>query len=188
MNCPACGAERPRGAAFCGSCGRPFGDYSIGSPSQVAPRLATAPSAAVTNRVAPAYAGFWLRFVAHLIDGLIVLFGAVVLALLILAIVGVKFFRTLGEAGKEPDAATLSPNAKAMSENMYRALWSWMIAAIVPIVVSWATKPKPESELVGLVRGCTELPSEGHYKLYQRPIFWAGVVFVVFIVLNVIFW
>ena len=82
----------------------------------------------------------------------------------------------------------LSPNAKAMSENMYRALWSWMIAAIVTIVVSWATKPKPESELVGLVRGCTEIPSEGHYKLYQRPIFWAGVVFVVFIALNVIFW
>jgi SSS family solute:Na+ symporter len=82
----------------------------------------------------------------------------------------------------------LSPNAKAMSENMYRALWSWMIAAIVTIVVSWATKPKPESELVGLVRGCTELPSEGHYKLYQRPIFWAGVVFVVFIALNIIFW
>ncbi len=82
----------------------------------------------------------------------------------------------------------LSPNAKAMSENMYRALWSWMIAAIVTIVVSWATTPKPESELVGLVRGCTEIPSEGHYKLYQRPIFWAGVVFVVFIALNVIFW
>ena len=106
MNCPACGAERARGAAFCGSCGRPFGDYSVGSPAPVAPRPATAPSAAVTTRVAPAYAGFWLRFVAHLIDGFIVLFGAIVLALLILAVVGVKFFRTFGEAGKEPDAAT----------------------------------------------------------------------------------
>jgi solute:Na+ symporter, SSS family len=82
----------------------------------------------------------------------------------------------------------LSPNAKAMSENMYRALWSWIIAALVTIVVSYFTKPKPESELVGLVRGCTELPSEGHLKLYQRPIFWAGVVLVVFIALNIIFW
>ena len=106
MNCPACGAERARGAAFCGSCGRPFGDYSVGSPAPVAPRPAAAPSAAVTTRVAPAYAGFWLRFVAHLIDGFIVLFGAIVLALLILAVVGFKFFRTFGEAGKEPDAAT----------------------------------------------------------------------------------
>ena len=28
----------------------------------------------------------------------------------------------------------------------------------------------------GLVYGCTEIPSEGHLPLYQRPIFWAGVV------------
>lgn len=82
----------------------------------------------------------------------------------------------------------LSPNAKAMSENMYRALWSWTIAALVTIGVSYFSKPKPESELVGLVRGCTELPSEGHLKIYQRPIFWAGVILVVFIALNIIFW
>jgi len=82
----------------------------------------------------------------------------------------------------------LSPNAKAMSENMFRALWSWIIAAVVTVVVSLLTKPQPESELVGLVRGCTELPSEGHLKLVQRPIFWAGVVFAVFVILNVIFW
>ena len=82
----------------------------------------------------------------------------------------------------------LSPNARAMSENMYRALWSWLIAALVTIVVSYFTKPKPESELVGLVRGCTELPSEGHLKIHQRPIFWACVVLVVFIALNIIFW
>jgi solute:Na+ symporter, SSS family len=82
----------------------------------------------------------------------------------------------------------LSPDAKPMSENMFRALWSWIIAALVTIVVSLVTKPKPESELVGLVRGCTEIPSEGHLKLVQRPIFWAGVVFAVFVILNVIFW
>jgi len=82
----------------------------------------------------------------------------------------------------------LSPDAKPMSENMFRALWSWIIAALVTVVVSFLTKPKPENELVGLVRGCTELPSEGHLKLVQRPIFWAGVVFAVFVILNVIFW
>jgi SSS family solute:Na+ symporter len=82
----------------------------------------------------------------------------------------------------------LSPNAKPMSENMYRALWCWIIAAAVTVLVSLATKPKPESELVGLVRGCTELPSEGHLKLYQRPIFWAGVVMAGLIALNVILW
>jgi SSS family solute:Na+ symporter len=82
----------------------------------------------------------------------------------------------------------LSSHAKDMAENMYRALWSWLICVIVTVVVSLATKPKPESELVGLVYGSTEIPSEGHLSLTQRPIFWAGVVVVVFVILNIIFW
>ncbi len=81
-----------------------------------------------------------------------------------------------------------SSDAKAMAEDMYRALWSWLICVVVTVVVSYMTKPKPEAELVGLVRGCTELPSEGHLPLLKRPIFWAGVVFAVFIVLQIIFW
>jgi solute:Na+ symporter, SSS family len=82
----------------------------------------------------------------------------------------------------------LSAYAKDMAENMYRALWSWLICVIVTVVVSYITKPKPEAELVGLVRGCTEIPSEGDLPLYKRPIFWATVIFVVFIALNIIFW
>ncbi|MCJ7613044.1 MAG: sodium/solute symporter, partial [Candidatus Aminicenantes bacterium] len=81
-----------------------------------------------------------------------------------------------------------SPDAKPMAENMYRALWCWIICAGVTVLVSLWTKPKPESELVGLVRGCTELPSEQHLRLTQRPIFWAGVVCAAFILLNIIFW
>jgi len=50
------------------------------------------------------------------------------------------------------------------------------------------SRPKPETELAGLVRGCTELPSEGHLPLFKRPIFWAGIVFAVFIALQIIFW
>ncbi|HVN47809.1 MAG TPA: sodium:solute symporter family protein [Bacteroidota bacterium] len=82
----------------------------------------------------------------------------------------------------------LSPYAKDMAENMYRGLWSWLICVAVTIVVSYMTQPKPESELVGLVRGCTEIPSEGDMPLYKRPIFWAAVILAVFIVLNIIFW
>ena len=82
----------------------------------------------------------------------------------------------------------LSPSAKDMAENMFRALWSGIICAIVTVLVSLVTKPKPESELVGLVYGCTEIPSEGHLPIYQRPIFWAGVVAVAFLILQVIFW
>ena len=71
---------------------------------------------------------------------------------------------------------------------MYRGLWSCIACAIVTVVVSLLTKPKPASELVGLVRGCTEIPSERDMPLLKRPIFWAAVVFVVFVVLNIIFW
>jgi solute:Na+ symporter, SSS family len=71
---------------------------------------------------------------------------------------------------------------------MYRALWSWLICVAVTIVVSLLTKPKPREELVGLVYGETEIPSEGHLRLYQRPVFWAVIVCAVFIVLNLIFW
>jgi SSS family solute:Na+ symporter len=82
----------------------------------------------------------------------------------------------------------LSSYAKDMAENMYRALWCWLIAVTVTVVVSLLTEPKPDSELVGLVRGCTAIPSEGHLPYYQKPIFWAAVVLIVFVVLNIIFW
>ena len=82
----------------------------------------------------------------------------------------------------------LSPNAKDMAENMYRALWSWIICVVVTVVVSMITKPKPESELVGLVYGATEIPSEAEVPLFQKPAFWAVVVTIGFIALNIIFW
>jgi SSS family solute:Na+ symporter len=82
----------------------------------------------------------------------------------------------------------LSPDAKDMAENMYRALWSWIICVVVTVVVSLLTRPKPESELNGLVYGCTDVPKETGLTWYQRPLLWAGVVIVIFIALNIIFW
>jgi len=82
----------------------------------------------------------------------------------------------------------LSSDAKPMAENMYRALWSWLICVAITIVVSFVTKPRPADSLKGLVYGETELPSEGHLSLVRRPIFWAGVALVVFLVLQYIFW
>jgi SSS family solute:Na+ symporter len=82
----------------------------------------------------------------------------------------------------------LSDAAKPMAENMYRALWCWLIGVAVTVVVSLLTRPRPESELKGLVYGVTEVPSEGHLPVYKRSIFWAGAVFVAFLVLQYIFW
>ena len=82
----------------------------------------------------------------------------------------------------------LSSDAKDMAENMYRALWSWLICVIVMVAVSYFTEPKPVEELTGLVYGCTELPSEGHLPLWKRPIFWAAISAALFLILQWIFW
>jgi SSS family solute:Na+ symporter len=82
----------------------------------------------------------------------------------------------------------LSSHAKDMAENMYRALWSWLVCVIVTVAVSTMTKPKPDSELTGLVMGVTDIPSEGDLSLWQRPAFWAVAVSIVFVIFNVIFW
>jgi SSS family solute:Na+ symporter len=82
----------------------------------------------------------------------------------------------------------LSPHAKALAQDMFQALWSFLVCVTVTVVVSLATKPKPDAELAGLVMGLTEIPSVGDLPFYQKPLFWAGVVAVIFVVLNIIFW
>jgi SSS family solute:Na+ symporter len=82
----------------------------------------------------------------------------------------------------------LSPYARDMAENMYRALWSCLVCALVTVVVSLLTNPKPDAELKGLVYGVTEIPSESYVSTLQRPWFWAVVVGSIFVVLNIIFW
>jgi solute:Na+ symporter, SSS family len=82
----------------------------------------------------------------------------------------------------------LSPHAKALAQDMFQALWSFLVCVIVTVAVSLATKPRSDSELTGLVYGLTEVPAIGDVPLYQKPLFWAGVVTVVFVALNIIFW
>ncbi len=82
----------------------------------------------------------------------------------------------------------LSANARDMAENMYRALWSWIVCVLVTVVVSYMTKAKPDSELNGLVYGVTSIPRESEVPLYRRPAFWALVVGVVFVVFNIMVW
>jgi SSS family solute:Na+ symporter len=82
----------------------------------------------------------------------------------------------------------LSPNAKAIAQDMYQAVWSFLVCVIVTVVVSFATKPKPAAELNGLVYGLTEVPSVGDLPLYKKPIFWAAVVTVVLVIVNIVLW
>ena len=82
----------------------------------------------------------------------------------------------------------LSPDAKVMAEDMYRALWSWLVCVIVTVVVSLMTQPRTEAELEGLVYGATKIPEEHDDHWYQKPIVWACVIAVIFVGLNIVFW
>jgi SSS family solute:Na+ symporter len=82
----------------------------------------------------------------------------------------------------------LSPDAKDMAENMYRALWSVIVAILVNVIVSLATEPKPMAELNGLVYGATKLPEEEPVPFYKNEWFWLVVAIILFLALNIYFW
>jgi SSS family solute:Na+ symporter len=82
----------------------------------------------------------------------------------------------------------LSSNAKPMAADLYQALWSGLVCVIVTVLVSLATAPRPEAELNGLVYGCTLIPNDGEMALYQRPWFWAAIVFTILFIGNLILW
>jgi solute:Na+ symporter, SSS family len=91
----------------------------------------------------------------------------------------------------DPSALRLvafSDHARDMAENIYRAMWSLLANVLVTVAVTLVTKPKPEHELKGLVYGLTELPSEGRFPLFKRPITWAAAVAIAFLALNLLFW
>lgn len=81
----------------------------------------------------------------------------------------------------------LSPDAQPMAETLYRMLWSWLLGVGVTVAVSYATRPAPTESLVGLVYGCTAIPSQGDYPLVQQPVFWAGAALAVFLWLQWMF-
>jgi SSS family solute:Na+ symporter len=82
----------------------------------------------------------------------------------------------------------LSPDAKPMAENVFRALWAFIFTTIVIVVTSLLTKPRPVAELDGLVYGATKLPAEEPAPWYKREWTWAIAAVAIFAVLNIIFW
>ena len=91
----------------------------------------------------------------------------------------------------DPEAVryvAVSMDAQDQAQNMFRALWCCLICIVVTVVVSYFTKPKPDSELKDVVYGLTPIPKTEHTSIFQRPVFWAAVVAVIFVILQIIFW
>jgi uncharacterized RDD family membrane protein YckC len=81
MYCSKCGANVADGTAFCSACGQPMVGFSVGrqaatpAPAAAGGTVYEPPAQAgwqtPAARPAVAYAGFWLRFVAAFIDGIV---------------------------------------------------------------------------------------------------------------------
>lgn len=83
MFCSKCGANVPEGTAFCSACGQPMGGPSPASTPPPAAGWPAAPPAAApvygAARPTIAYAGFWLRLVALIIDAIVLgIIGSIV--------------------------------------------------------------------------------------------------------------
>jgi uncharacterized RDD family membrane protein YckC len=79
--CSACGGEVKETDRFCPKCGRTV-TYAAPAAYAAQPGVSAPPVAARR------YAGFWLRFVAYLIDGLIVGIPVTVVVLVVIAMLG----------------------------------------------------------------------------------------------------
>jgi len=85
--CSKCGAVLAADAAFCASCGNPVVRGALVGVAGV-PVAANVGVAGFSTTRCVTYAGFWLRFVAHLIDGVILGVGVFALVIPLLFLTG----------------------------------------------------------------------------------------------------
>ena len=74
-----------------------------------------------------------------------------------------------------------------MAQNFWTAIFAFSVNLLVTIAVSLATRPRAESELVGLVYSLTPKPVETHLAWYQKPSTLAIAVLAILVVLNLVF-
>jgi SSS family solute:Na+ symporter len=83
--------------------------------------------------------------------------------------------------------AVLHTYPSEMAQNFGTAIVAWLTCFVVTIVVSLATTPRDERELVGLVYSLTKRPEEGLVPWYARPASLGVLVLVMAAVLNFVF-
>lgn len=96
MFCSKCGGAVAQGAAFCSVCGTPVAGIAIPPPVEASAAGAAAP--------AFHYAGFWLRFVAHVIDSIVL--GIPLIFVIVLLAIGMGISGAFEgfHPGEPPDA------------------------------------------------------------------------------------
>jgi uncharacterized RDD family membrane protein YckC len=130
--CSKCGSEISATTAFCSTCGQAISglvpaipSLSPVDPNQYAPVVPSSYGGLQYGGVA--YAGFWLRFVAFLIDGVVALVAFVILLIPLFILTGAG--AVLSKIGSDED----------ISDNVGAALGFGFILGFIGIilVVSW---------------------------------------------------
>jgi len=140
MYCSKCGANVADGTAFCSACGQPMLGFSVGQATAVPasavpatqgyaqPAPAAWPGAAALSAVA--YAGFWLRFVALLIDGLLLYFVSMILFLPFAASTGMGMRGMM--TGRPPDPQAIFPMIHALLRlALLRTVLHWLYYSLL---------------------------------------------------------
>lgn len=115
MYCSKCGAAIADDAAFCSACGQAFSHVPAppyGGASAVAPRVD--------------YAGFWLRFLAYLIDGVVMALGVV------LVLIPLIFLTGLGAL-----LSNFHPGEELSDAGFLFFIGLFFLAATVSLAVTW---------------------------------------------------
>jgi len=125
MYCTKCGSAIAADAAFCASCGQAVAGLGLPAPGVSQPAIGIPPAPAsypappsppAVWQAAPVssgnvyvplpspFAGFWLRFVAWIIDSILIVIGFGMIALIIFGVVGAGFFEGAFENSDSADA------------------------------------------------------------------------------------
>jgi SSS family solute:Na+ symporter len=78
--------------------------------------------------------------------------------------------------------------ASGMGHAFFIAIMAWVICFVVTWVISLVTKPKAESELVGLVYSLTKKPEITHKTWYENPMILSLIVILITAYLNYLYW
>jgi SSS family solute:Na+ symporter len=74
-----------------------------------------------------------------------------------------------------------------MAQNFWTAIFAWTSCFLVTLLVSLATRPRPDSELRGLVWSLTERPNDEDTVWWARPATVAVFILIMLVGLNIVF-
>jgi SSS family solute:Na+ symporter len=83
--------------------------------------------------------------------------------------------------------AVLSHYPSEMAQNFWTAIAAFVVCFAITAVVSLATPPRDDRELVGLVYSLTERPRDDRLPAYLRPALLGSIVLAAVLALNVMF-